>query len=189
MKESDKEFIDLLIEAVEETFGRKPKSPTDFNQLSAAIADSGPYSIGNTTLKRLWGYIGNPNKPTYSTLTVLARYAGYRDWDSFCFNMRNHIDSGFTADGVIMTAEEPIGVTLRVEWGGRKWCEIKKIDQPSEFEVLASHNIKILPGDLVHISAIAVGERFIATDCKRSGRTLGSYIGARGSGIERISRV
>ncbi|MDE6017905.1 MAG: hypothetical protein K2G85_03725, partial [Muribaculaceae bacterium] len=73
-----------LKQAVEETFGRTPGSPSDFDTLSYQILSYTNDKLGVSTLKRFWGYVKSTHIPTRTTLSVLARYAGYRDWDSFC---------------------------------------------------------------------------------------------------------
>ncbi|MDE6101062.1 MAG: hypothetical protein K2L46_08820 [Paramuribaculum sp.] len=80
----DKEKLELLLSIVGKKFGTSPRTPTDFAQLTSAIHQTTGRTIGLSTLKRLWGYVTDQTGTTYSTLTLLCRYAGYSDWDCFC---------------------------------------------------------------------------------------------------------
>ena len=81
MEESDRKRI---CTAIEEKVGHKMRTPKDFELLSDAIVGQLHQRISTSTLKRLWGYVSNDFTPRISTLNVLAQFAGYDDWDSFC---------------------------------------------------------------------------------------------------------
>lgn len=185
-KETD---INALKTEVENIFGAVPKSPSDFDRLSATISAGGKTNIAVSTLKRIWGYVPSPHTPTYTTLSVLARFVGYRDWDSFRLHLNCDADSGFTPDCIIVAADEKIGATFRAEWTGRKWCEIEKIAEPTRFRVIETMNIKLQPGDEITITTIAIGDMFVATDCTRGSKPLGTYAGARKDGVTAVHRL
>lgn len=183
---TDKYKLQQLRNVVEETFGRTPGSPTDFDNLSYEILINTKNKIGVSTLKRFWGYVRSTHNATYTTLSVLARYAGYRDWDAFSAQYKNDKDSDFTSARLIIATKLNLKSVVHAEWSPEKWLRIKKIGHPSSFEVLESNNIKLLPGDTVNIDTLIVGEKFVATDCCRGGVDLGTYIGARSEGITSI---
>lgn len=72
-------------------------------------------------------------------------------------------------------------------WG--KECVIRKIAQPAHFEIVDSHSIKLLKGDVFDLSALAVGQSIYAVNCYRGDRQLGTYIGARNHGVRIIERI
>ncbi len=82
--EHDDKQVGALKEAVVGTFGRTLDAPTDFDLLSAEIRKSTGETISASTLKRLYGYIRPATAPRPSTLSALARYAGYAGWSDFC---------------------------------------------------------------------------------------------------------
>jgi len=82
--EYDDKRIGALKEAVVGTFGRTLDAPTDFDLLSAEIRKCTGETISASTLKRLYGYIRPATVPRPSTLSALARYAGYAGWSDFC---------------------------------------------------------------------------------------------------------
>ena len=69
--------IDLLLKAVETRLGWPIRTTRDFELLSAKLNSA----LGATTLKRLWGYISDKSTPRLSTLDVLSRYSGSKDFE------------------------------------------------------------------------------------------------------------
>lgn len=176
--DADQTKLDLLKKTVEHTYGYPIGAPTDFDDLAARILQATNRSLGISTLKRLWGYVKSPHRPSYTTLSILARYAGFHDWHSFCARVQNAEESGFAIDGVIIAADLELGKVIRTEWGGNKMCCFKKIGSPARFEVIESRNIKLAPGDTLTVTTLSVGQKLIVTDCRRDGRSLGTYTAA-----------
>lgn len=76
--------IKKLKQEIIATLGRTIDSLTDFDYLSIKIAEKTGDSISVSTLKRLFGYVKGAGTPRPSTLSSLARYAGYSGWSEFC---------------------------------------------------------------------------------------------------------
>lgn len=74
--------IEELKKYIQKKFGKQLKTTTDFEEFSLHIgkADS---SVSASTLKRLFGYVGDSHKPRVQTLNLLAKYIGYYDFDTF----------------------------------------------------------------------------------------------------------
>ncbi len=180
---TDPDKLNQLRQVVEDIFCRKPGSPTDFDNLSYQIFSTTGHKVGVSTLKRFWGYVKSPYNATHTTLSVLAHYAGYRDWDSFCSENKGDEDSCFSSARLIIASELSLESSVYVEWESEKWLRFIKINQPNIFEVTESKNIKLLPGDILAIDTLIIGEKFIARDCRRNGVDLGTYIGAQKTGI------
>lgn len=187
MYTANKQRIARLREAVEKQFGLPPHTPSEFDQLAMSIAALCHRRVATSTLKRIWEYVKTEHTPTFTTLSVLARYAGYNDWHSFCNSLA--IDSGFNPRGLIIAADVPVGAHLLVEWEGQKWCELERIEGDDRYRVIGSGNIKLTEGDTLSVATIAVGSKFVATDCQRGSLSMGVYTGARGSGILSIKRM
>ncbi|MDE5997744.1 MAG: hypothetical protein K2G77_06000 [Muribaculaceae bacterium] len=183
---TDPDKLNHLREVVEDAFGLKPVSPTNFDNLSYQIFSTTGHKVGVSTLKRFWGYVKSPYNATHTTLSVLARYAGYRDWDSFSSQYKGNVDSDFSSSRLIIASDLSLKCSVYAYWESEKWLRLIKISQPNIFEVAESKNIKLLPGDILAIDTMIIGEKFIARDCRRNGMDLGTYIGARKTGIKAI---
>lgn len=184
----DKKKLDLLLQIVSQTVGFTPRTPNDFINLASAILDKTGRTIGLSTLKRLWGYVKDQTGTTYSTLTLLSRYIGYQDWDSFCYfaSLITDDNSGFSTDNIIESRLLENGTTLSLVLGLNKRCTITKTEYPDKFEVIQAENIKLHQGDTIRVSCMALGRPFFATDCRRGASPLGNYTGANAEGIKEI---
>lgn len=182
----DQKKLDLLLKTVDQTFGTRPHTPTDFMMLASDIQQSIGRTIGLSTLKRLWGYVNDQTGTTYSTLSILSRYAGYKDWDNFCrfaTNINQEDESGFSSDAIVESRMLLTGTTVEVILGQSKRCVILKISEPDVYRIIEASNIKIGIDDTLRVTCMAVGRPFFATDCRHGELALGSYTGAC---IERI---
>ena len=72
------------IAAVERSVGQRIDSPRHFEMLSDSLAARVGEGLSVSTLKRIWGYLSEESTPRDSSLSVLARFAGYTDYESFC---------------------------------------------------------------------------------------------------------
>jgi len=75
--------IQALLGQVEVAFGRKMKTPRDFEWMSEELRLKRGEAVSANTLKRLWGYLPGTTRPRQYTLDCLARYLGYRDYQHF----------------------------------------------------------------------------------------------------------
>ena len=75
--------ISELKQRIEESVGRKMKTSTDFTFLSGAIWERTHENLSASTLKRLWGSVDGPDKTRNSTLDILSKFLGFKDWDGF----------------------------------------------------------------------------------------------------------
>ena len=186
----DPRKLELLKDAVAIKFRSVPKTPTDFGHLSADIFRVTGRTIGETTLKRVWGYVKSTTSPTFSTLSLLARYTGAADWDAFCARTDQAAPaietSGFDSSAVIHTASLPIGAIMHLAWHPEKGCTLRKTANPHTFIVIESHNIKLVPGDQLDLPTVTRGISFQADNCRRAGDLLGSYT-ASGAGLAAVT--
>lgn len=184
----DSHTFSLLKQKVEERLGLKPRTPNDFRTLSAEIRRTVGQTLGVTTLKRLWGYVKNPNSPTFSTLTILCRYVGETDWYSFCALNNMPGGSGFNQQKTLYATDVPEGDTIRVHWGNNKNCLLLKLDSGSRFRVLASRNVKLDVDDVIVVPVIMLGEPFTVTECQRGDVAMGSYTSGKHGLVQIIER-
>ena len=88
---------------VEARFGTRPATPADFESLIAQIWLCLHENLALSTLERLWGYVEGANNTRLSTLNILARYVGSRDWNDYTNRLKEgeHGSSNpFIAEGI-----------------------------------------------------------------------------------------
>ena len=72
-----------LLRQVQNKLGRSLATPSDFDALLLAVMQTTGERMSISTIKRLVGYVNDSHEPSNATLSVLARYVGYRDWTDF----------------------------------------------------------------------------------------------------------
>ena len=189
----EKFHLETLKAHITRKFGRSLRTSTDFSQLAQDIFNHTHRTIGATTLKRVFGYVCADHGTSFSTLSHLASYIGYNDWDSFCNEIDKKGDgyatSGFTSDAIIVSSSLPLRAILMLEWAGRKRCRIKKIKEPDVFRIEEAENIKLLCGDIGKIENVMPGYPLVIRDCNRGGQDIGTYTGAIKEGIHSITPI
>ena len=172
-----------LICVVEDRFGRKPKTPGDFNELLISINSVTGRNLSLSTIKRLWNYVNYPHKPSIFTLTTLSQYAGFPDWESFRESPQKK-DSDFITEGHDLNDMLP-GVTITLKWDHDKGCVIRHKEN-KRFIVIKSYNIKLKEGDELTAEFFSTGQPIYMTNIVREGKTIPLYIAAKRSGLKFI---
>ncbi len=71
------DLLTILKRELEANFGRKIRSSRDCLQLVEDIRTKTGFSVNSNTLRRFFGLVKSPYKPSPSTLTILLKYCGY----------------------------------------------------------------------------------------------------------------
>lgn len=116
-----------LKQLVEDSIPRKIKTPADFVYLSGVIFERCGETISETTLKRIWGYIEGYDTTRFHTLSILARFVGYNDWDDFL--KENKIDPNEQSEEImqkcIYTKNLNVGDRLFFAWFPDRECLVE----------------------------------------------------------------
>lgn len=176
-----------LREMTERKLGHSLRTPNDFNKLTIMIRNCSGDTISLSTLKRLWGYVAYPHRPSLAVLSILARFNGYSDWDNFCKSIhKTHApalpdESDFLTAGHLSAADIAEGERITLQWQPDKSCTLEKITG-YRFRVTRAENIKLQSGDIVTCSDFCTGQAFYASEVEHDGERMGSYVGRRNSG-------
>ena len=86
---TDQDAIELLRRAIESKIGCKIRTPKDFDLLRSRIFEDCHIMVSTSTLKRIWGYNDYKGKQRVSSLEPLAKFIGFRNWESFVLTTEN----------------------------------------------------------------------------------------------------
>jgi hypothetical protein len=111
-----KEYEACLRHAIEDTVGRKMKTPRDFDFLAKSIFEKLHQSLSASTLKRFWGYLPQYSSIRVSTLDLLAQFADYKDWDSFCEEIQTGNGGGKTEESLTSPTSPEKPRSRRTVW-------------------------------------------------------------------------
>lgn len=188
MRIIDEDALYLLKRNVEYKMGFSLKAPNNFEALISNVFKVTGEKLSLSTIKRIWGYVNESNIPRLSTLSILSRFLGYRDYDDFC--EKKHIyttaDSEFISQEGEQIKDLNVGDELTLEWKPDRFCRIK-YEQEDTFRVINAINCKLMIGDTFSSSFIAAGHPMFVTNLIRNGNKLNDYIAGRKSGLQTVN--
>ena len=157
MEHSDNIYLDNLRRLICEAAGCEAKSPADLYTLVAFIENRTRETIGLTTVKRMWQYGGLSSKPRQSTLNVMARSIGYRNYDDFCEHYGDCTPSSDIVLGEsIKVSDLKSGDRLMLRWNPGREIVVECLGN-STFRVLKSEGGKLHADDTFQAAIFALG--------------------------------
>lgn len=176
-------YIERLRSTIEETLGNKIRTPRDFVNLSKAILARQHIHISPTTLKRLWGYLKENTTTRTSTLDILSRFIGYKDWNDFCQNFYS-IDIEMQEHAIInrkiSTDELKAGQIIEINCYPNKYWMLAYTGNNS-FRIIQSQNSKLDSGDTFSCYMFIEGEPLYIDKLLHKNFSPATYIiGTRG---------
>ena len=146
--------------------------------------------LSASTLKRLWGYVTLKPTPRISTLNVLARYIGKRDFTAFRQSIQNdrYYVSRFFSTKTAYTSDLQEGAELIIGWAPNRVVRLR-YEGNGSFVVLKSENSKLEAGDRFDADSFMIGyPLYIPRILRRDKYTL-SYIAGTKDGLNRLEIV
>ena len=181
--------LQALLEAVEARFKAPVRTTAGFERLAAAIEFELGESLGATTLKRLWGYIPSRTTPRLSTLDILARYTGHKDFEAFAASLRADDSSDFLTNcNIVTSASLSPGDRVRIGWAPNRLVTLAYLGD-DRFEVLDSANAKLLPGDRIEASCLLKGWPLFVPGILRAGTLTPPYIAGKAHGLNVLEKL
>ena len=122
---SNKTYMEKLKLLIQKKISRDLESPRDFDFLSEQIQLSTSEYLSPTTLKRLFGYIPQTAQPRITTLSIVARFLGFKGWQDYIEHQ--NVESDFVSATKILTSELQIGQKIIMAWNPDRECIIEYI--------------------------------------------------------------
>ena len=192
MDPKDRQALAALVRITNENLGYQPTTPTGFNDLSRQIQQITGNSLSPSSIKRIWGYIPYKGNFATTTLDILARYNGMRDWESFKKKLKedpaSDDESGFHDNTITDTSKYRPGDKIELSWNDGKVCELECVGQ-MRFRVLRSENIKLKTSDTVTLHTLCIGQPVYISDIIRGDIHYTAYVGAKKGGLLSIREL
>ena len=179
---TQEEALSRLLGQVEEKVDRKMKTPKDFDFLVGQIYEKTHRSISASTLKRLWGYVDSYPSIRESTLNLLARYTGRKDFRTLCLELQQTSD--FFSATTVRSQDVEAGCHLELHWLPDRVVTIRSLGG-GVFEVEDPGRSKLCGGDRVEALEFIQGQPLYLS-VERDGKRLRPYVAGRARGITRI---
>ena len=179
-----------ILRRVRETVGLDMTRSADFEVLSQAIKDKTKENLGVNTLKRLFGFKTDRVVPRHSTMDVIAQFLGRENYETLIKELGEDADiSIFTPIDCIEVQDLERGTQVRVAYDPNRVFFLTYIGEFKFIvnEVEGSRNI--LKGDILTITQLAVGHRFVVAHVNREGEDLGAYESAKFKGLKSVEII
>ncbi len=189
-----RDALEALITITNEKFGYEPTTPSEFNDLILQIQKTTGNKISLSSIKRLWGYVKHTGDFSPTTLNVLARFNGVKDWETFRRSIENDVpvtndsESGFHSDSMINTGKYNPGERLELNWNDEKGCELECVEH-MRFRIVKSWNIKLKEGDIVTLHTLCIGHPVYVSDILRDDVRFTAYVGAKKGGLQSVKEL
>ncbi|MDO5443371.1 MAG: hypothetical protein Q4G10_06835 [Bacteroidia bacterium] len=182
--------LNSLLTEVENKFGKRIATSTDFESLSNDIEHVSGNQISASTLKRLWGYVHSNPTPRSATLDILCNYIGERNFKEFCINLKKkaNIESGHFASKYIAVSEILPEQTLMLGWKPDRLVKIIYLGD-FRFKVLSSKNSQLQVGDVFEATAFSLGFPLYIPYVLRGSEKLPSYIAGSFNGLTKLEAL
>lgn len=176
--------LNYLLTQVEKHYGRRVATSTDFEALSVFIEHETGELISASTLKRLWGYVASHPTPRKDTLDILSRFIGFRDFVTFCLSLKKTeaFASQFFTGQTVHSSDLKPGARLTVGWNPNRVATLAYLGEGT-YEVTASENSKLQPGDRFELSHMMKGYPLFIPRILRGGSYTSAYIAGNEGGL------
>lgn len=179
-----------ILKRIKEKAGISMSKSVDFDILSQAIKDKTNESLGVNTLKRLFGYKTEKVVPRISTMDIIAQYLDYEDYESLLKEIGEDADiSLFTPIDMIEVKNLEKGTQIRISYDPNR---IYFLTYLGDFQFIVNEvegSKKIIKGDILRITQLAVGHRLVVAQVLRDNYNLGSYEAAKFKGLKSVEII
>lgn len=182
--------IGFLKQKIEKKIRRNLLSPTDFNFLLLAIKESRNEPISISTIKRLWGYVTTRHIPSKTTLSILARFVGYTDWEDFCLSLKKEqeADSSFLSNEQLHINSLHKGDIIELGWEPDRLCSITYLGGEI-FRVLSAFNCKLKEGNTFQTTFFCTGHPLYITELYQEDNMPKIYVAGKQHGIKYLKLI
>lgn len=178
-----------LRKRIEEAYGQEVKYSQDCEALAMAIEERTGQRLGVSTLKRMFGFVGEQVTPRGSTMDVIAQFLGYEDMKDMSRQLGNAADiSMFTPVNECVSADLEIGTQVQFTYDPKRLIVMTYLGD-NQYVINESQNSKLLKGDKVRITHLADGFELLVSEVIRNNENLGSYHAAKDGGLTSLEKI
>lgn len=173
-----------LITDIETAMKRRLTTPRDFELLHDRIFARLNENLSATTLMRLWGYIDEPVTPRRSTLNILARFLGYRDFDDYSAKSAkaDKESDPVMSRRVNVASDLRPGDCLLLTWLPDRECHMEYLGHLN-FRVTDSLNTRLQPGDTFQCGIIIENEPLYLDNLRQNRFEAPAYVCGKKNGV------
>ncbi len=143
-------------------------------------------NLGINTVKRFTGAAAEDVNPRQTTLDIISRYLGYRDWPEMKRAVYGNSSSRFKfPDRMIDARGVPVGGTVTLQWDPDRKIRIRHL-RYAKYEVVEAENSKLQAGDILYLDKLMTRYPLFVRSVTRAGQELGPYTAAEEYGLTSV---
>ena len=176
--------IEELKRIVEQRYGKRLLTTTDFEVFSLHLQKKYMLAVSPSTLKRLYGYVGDTHRPRIATLDQLAIYIGYRNYTAFVewLKTTSPYTSSFFNARQLLSSSLAVGDMVEIGWSPNRLLLLEYLGD-STYRVTESHNSKMQVGDTFVSGCFIIGYPLYLPNLIRNGEPTPSFVAGRNGGL------
>ncbi len=179
-----------LRQLVESAIPRKIKTPSDFIYLAGIIYERCRETISESTLKRIWGYIDGYDTIRFHTLSVLARFVGYNDWDDFV-SSNDESPNEYSEEILqkcIYGKNLKVGERVYFTWNPDRECIVEYLGN-NAFKILDCKNTKLQRNSTFVCSFFIEGQSLYINELTSDGQTFAMFVAGKNGGLKIVEKT
>ena len=176
--------IEELKRLIEKQYGKRLSTTTDFEEFSYFMQRKTGAALSSSTLKRLYGYVGDCHKPRTTTLDTLAAYIGHKDYAAYVDWLKSskRYNSSFFDANQLISSDLTEGDIVEIGWAPNRLLRLVYMGN-SSYKVVEAHNSKLQLGDVFTTGCFIIGQPLIMPYIDRDGKRTGSFKAGRNGGL------
>ena len=182
--------INELMSLAEKKFGRRLNVSNGFEELALLLGQEVRAGVSVSTLKRLYGYVGDVHTPRMSTLDILAQYIGCIDFLDFCQWLRREksCSSQFFSASELSISSLSVSDEVEIGWLPNRYVRLCYHGN-SSFEVVEVRESQLQVGDILETSSFILGEPLYFPYILRNGERTSAFVVGKNGGLTLLNKV
>ncbi len=171
-----------IISKILAKYGKDEVNSADCASLAGSIG------IGETTVKRMLGLVGENSvekfrTPHVSTMDILSKWLGYDNYKALLKEIgEQDYSSEFTSMESIEVADLDEGTQVQIKYEPARVIVMTYLGD-RVFMINESKNSKLRKGDRIKVCHLVLGQELIVSEIIRDERNIGGYRGAKDGGL------
>lgn len=182
--------IEELKLLVEQRYGKKLSTTTDFDEFSLTLQKKHGLAVSSSTMKRLYGYVGDSHKPRVATLDMLSKYIGHNDYATFVQWLKKstrYNSSFFDANQLVSSDIQPGGV-VEIGWAPNRLLRLVYLGE-STYRIVEAVNSKLRVGDVFVTGCFIKGQPLYLPYIERKGEHTLPFVAGRNGGLSIMREI
>mgnify|MGYP006983547885 CR=1 FL=1 len=182
--------IEELKHLVEERYGKKLSTTTDFEEFLLMLQRKHEIGVSSSTLKRLYGYVGDSHKPRVQTLDALATYLEFKDYAGFVdwLKTSTRYNSSFFDACQLVSSDLERGDNVEIGWAPNRLLRLEYLGD-SAYRVVEAHNSKLQSDDMFVTGCFIKEQPLYLPYIERNGERTPPFVAGRNGGLSIVRKI